>query len=60
MWNKIKNAWKSKTMIFGMLLQAAPLVQEYFGAIGDPRGYMIIGLIMMWLRYVTTKPLDEK
>ena len=56
----LKNAWKSKTVIFGLLLQTAPLVQDYYGDVGNPLGYMIVGFVIIGLRAVTTKPLSEK
>lgn len=52
--------FKSKTVIFGMLLQFAPFVQDYFTSVGDPRGYMIVGGLVIVLRALTTKPLGEK
>lgn len=58
--DKIFNWFKSKTVWFGLLLQMAPVFQEYYGAIGDPRGYMIVGVLVIVLRAITTKSLNEK
>lgn len=43
-----------------MLLQMAPLVQTYYSEIGNPLGYMIVGIVVVGLRIVTTKPISEK
>lgn len=60
MMSKILQWLKSKTVWFALLLQLAPVVQEYYGAVSDPLGYMIIGMFVIGLRAVTDKPLSEK
>jgi hypothetical protein len=58
--DKILPWLKSKTVWFAMLLQLAPVVQAYYGAVNDPFGYMVIGMFIIGLRAITTKPLSEK
>jgi len=59
----LANALKSKTVLFGLLLALASVVQvfvpflppEYMGQVGA-----IVGAIVIVLRFVTTLPLDQK
>ena len=54
---------KSKTVIFGLLLAIASVIQvfvpflpaEYTGYVGA-----IVGAVVIVLRFVTTLPLDQK
>lgn len=63
----MKNFLKSKTMIFSMVLVLVPqilsmLTPEQFEAwgIGNEHVLSLIGVVVGWLRMVTTKALSEK
>lgn len=67
MMDKLKNIWKSKTMLFSLLLMVFGAIELNFslfqGLINDEVfafASMIIGVIVAILRFVTTLPLDEK
>ena len=59
----LANAFKSKTVLFGLLLTLASIAQmfvpflppEHIGIAGA-----VIGAIVVALRFVTTLPLDQK
>jgi len=71
MMNKIKQWFKSKTIWFNSVIvpalmslmlyaeQSLPLIRDNLGS-SFGITTIIIGLINVWLRSVTTKPLSEK
>lgn len=60
---QLKQALKSKTVLFGLLLTIASILQmfvpffptEYVGIAGT-----VIGAVVVMLRFLTTLPLDQK
>lgn len=57
---KIKQWMKSWTINFGLLLQIAAGVQLYVDGLGNPAATMVVGVIIILLRFKTTKGLDKK
>jgi hypothetical protein len=64
---KLAGAWRSRTVYFGLLLMLAGYVQEQRGALDPlipvewrPVAWVAIGCAVIWLRWMTTKPLEEK
>lgn len=56
----IKQWLKSWTINFGLLLQFVSAFQAYSEKYGDPLVTMIVGMIVIGLRFKTTKPVSEK
>ena len=57
---KIKQYLKSWTINFGLLLQIAAVAQTYVDGLGNPLATMIVGVIVIGLRFKTTQPVSEK
>lgn len=62
---RLQNAWKSKTVIFAIIVAALSALQGFVLAINiDPRQQAVIGfvlsVIIIVLRFVTTTDLDDK
>ena len=64
---KLKRAWKSKTVAFGLLLTLFSYAEDHLHSLQayiPPKIYplvtFIIGMIVLALRFVTTKPLEDK
>ncbi len=57
---KIKQWLKSKTIRYGLLLSAMGVVQVYVVSLNTPILTMVAGLIVVWLRFKTVKPVGEK
>lgn len=60
MFNKIKQYLKSWTINFGLLLQLVAGLQVYIDGLGNPAATMLIGFIVVGLRFKTTRPVSEK
>lgn len=60
MFKKIKQYLKSFTINFGLLLQIAAALQFYYQDIGDPFATMVVGLIVIGLRFKTNSSLADK
>ena len=67
MLNKIKNAWKSRTVWATGLLTALAAIQLNLTMLEPVMSSQLyawvnfgMAMLLMWLRFVTTKPLDEK
>jgi len=67
MLQKLKNAWKSRTVWVGsvlVILSAAQANMIDLSAIMDPKTYglvtFVLSMVIIALRFVTSKPLDEK
>lgn len=52
--------FKSWTINFGLLLQVAAMVQGYYEDMGDPLATMIVGIVVIALRFKTTQALEDK
>lgn len=62
---RLKNAWKSKTVVFGIIVAALSALQGFVLAINiDPAQQAMIGfvlsIIIIVLRFVTNTDLDDK
>ena len=58
--NVIQDAKVSSTIQFGLLLQLAAVAQTYVETLGNPLFTMIIGMVIIVLRYKTTQSVEEK
>ena len=64
---KIKGCFKSRTQIAAFLIAiigavevALPQMREALSPAAFGWFTLIVGVVMAWLRWITTKPLDEK
>ena len=62
---RLRRAWRSKTVVFGIILAALSALQGFVLAINiDPFQQAVIGFVLsaivIVLRFVTTKDLDDK
>lgn len=67
MLQKLKNCWKSRTVWVGSALLFLSAVQSNMidlTAVMDPKTYglvtFVLSIVIIALRFVTDKPLDEK
>lgn len=67
MLQKLKNAWKSRTVWTGTILLVLSAIQTNMidlAAVMDPKIYglvtFVLSVVIIALRFVTNKPLDEK
>ena len=64
MWEKIKTRTKqylsSWTINFGLLLQMMAVVQTYVDGLGNPLATMLVGIVVVALRFKTNNALHEK
>lgn len=58
--NTIKQWLKSWTINFGLLLQLAAVVQTYIDGWGNPLVTMIVGIIVIGLRFKTKQAVADK
>lgn len=56
----LKQWIKSWTINFGLLLQMAAMVQVYYEDLGNPFATMVVGVVVIWLRFKTTQAVSEK
>ena len=56
----IKKWFKSWTINFGLLLQLAAVFQVYVEGQGNPVYTMIVGMVIIALRFKTTQALEDK
>ena len=56
----IAKYFKSWTINFGLLLQIAALLQGYYEDTGDPFATMVVGIVVIALRFKTTQALEDK
>lgn len=56
----IKQWFKSKTINYGLLLTMMGVVSMYVETLNTPMFTMLSGLVVIMLRFMTTKPLSEK
>lgn len=57
---KAKKWFKSKTINFGLILAIMSAVQVYYESVGHPLMTLLASCVVVYLRTVTTKPLEEK
>jgi len=60
MFKYIKQICKSWTINFGLLLQVVAILQTYINGLGNPELTAGIGIIVILLRFKTTKAVHEK
>ena len=67
MLQKLKNSWKSRTVWAGTILLVLSAIQTNMidlTAVMDPKTYglvtFVLSMVIIALRFVTSKPLDEK
>ena len=58
--NRIKQYLKSYTINFGLLLQLTAVFQVYIDGYGNPLATMMVGMIVIGLRFKTTESLNDK
>lgn len=58
--DKIKQWLKSKTINFGLLLQFAVAYQLYVGTLDNALFTFFISVVVIYLRFKTTQPVDKK
>lgn len=58
--DKVKQWFKSWTINFGLLLQLAAVIQIFVEGQGNPVYTMIVGLVVIALRFKTTQAVEDK